>query len=57
MCINRHSDQVHQGYGTRKTPNWFDVPFFKPLFGWLVVTGTLEFCGVTNLPKWLFYGI
>ena len=24
---------------------------------WLVVTGTLEFCGVTYLPKWLFYGI
>jgi hypothetical protein len=23
----------------------------------LVVTGTLEFCAVTNLPKWLFYGI
>jgi hypothetical protein len=27
------------------------------VYFWLVVTGTLEFCGVTNLPKCLFYGI
>jgi hypothetical protein len=34
------------------------VEYLRQFFEtWLVVTGTLEFCGVTKLPKWLFYGI
>ena len=33
------------------------VEYLRQTETWLVVTGTLESCGVTNLPKWLFYGI